>query len=335
MNEYGNFIRRADLIKNLIARQQLDEKTAKSKPNKALVDANKQRWLKYQELLRDSLTARIAAANSSGGGTSGGGGNGALTTAWIAARNITDVPTINAVNTFETNINSIVNKFHHIHFLFNGDATKNNYNFIGNSAFNLTYFGTIIHASTGIKSTSNGYFKTGYIPTTHSTLNSAHQSIYSRTSMGLAAKCVFGAYGTNNGSSIVAPFWDGSPRYAFNQNGVWTDNNQWINLPDGFTPESPLPWSDSRRFAIGSRTSSTNIEAGINNNYRAKTANMPSTLRSNSEVFGLAMNFQGTPMFYSENEISFISQGEGLTHSEILILNTAVDTLMTTLGINV
>jgi hypothetical protein len=73
MNEYGNFIRRADLIKNLIARQQLDEETAASKPNKAIVDANKQRWFKYQELLRDSLTARIAAANSSGGTPSGGG----------------------------------------------------------------------------------------------------------------------------------------------------------------------------------------------------------------------------------------------------------------------
>jgi len=257
---------------------------------------------------------------------SGGAALNPLTSAWVTARSITDATAINAVNAFETTINPIISKFHHIHFLFNGDATKNNYNFIGNSAFNLTYFGTIIHASTGIKSTSNGYFKTGYIPTTHSTLNSAHQSIYSRTSMPLATKCVFGAYGVNGGSSIVAPFWDGSPRYVFNQNGVYTDNLLW---------SIPATWSDSRRFAIGSRTSSTAVEGGINNVYVAKTSSIISTVRPDVEVYGLTMNFQGSPMFYSYNEISFISQGIGLTSSEISLLNEAVDTLMTTLGINV
>ncbi len=265
----------------------------------------------------------------------GGAALNPLTSAWVAARSITDATAINAVNDFETTINPIIGKFHHIHFLFNGDATKNNYNFIGNSAFNLTYFGTITHASTGIKSTTSGYFKTGYIPSTHGTLDSAHQSLYSRTSMGLTQKSSFGAYGANNGVSIIAPFWDGAPRYAFNQNGVWTDNLQWIMLPNGFTPESPLPWTDSRRFAIGSRTSSTDIEGGINSNYRAKTANITSSLRSNSEVYGLCMNYQNSPMFYSDNELTFISQGTGLNHSEMLLLNGAVDTLMTTLGINV
>lgn len=267
---------------------------------------------------------RVGARPSSGGDTPS---YNPLTTSWIAARNITDVTTINAVNTFETNISSIVGKFHHIHFLFNGDATKNNYNFIGNSAFNLTYFGSITHANTGIKSTSNGYFKTGYLPSIHSTLNSAHQSIYTRTSMTNVAKCSFGACGPYPVVSVVSPFWDGSPRYTFNQNGTWTDNNSWT--------EFPLPWADSRGFAIGSRTSSTNVEGGINGIYRTKTTGMNSSSTPNTEVFGLAMNFQGTPMFYSENEISFISQGEGLTHSEILILNNAVNTLMTTLGINI
>lgn len=255
-----------------------------------------------------------------------GGGNGPLTTAWIAARSITDVPTINAVNTFETAISSIVTKFHHIHFLFNGDATKNNYNFIGNATFDLTYFGSITHASTGIKSTTSGYFRTGYIPTTHSTLNSAHQSLYSRTSMTQTAKSSLGAYGVNAGGSILAPFWDGSPRYQFNQNGLFTDNALW---------NSPATWSDSRRFAIGSRTSATAVEGGINNVFEAKTSGITSTVQPNSEIYGLAMNFQGTPMFYSENELTFISQGTGLTHSEMLLFNGAVDTLMTTLGINV
>ena len=269
---------------------------------------------------------KVGARITSGGSSGGGNSLNPLTTAWVAARNITDTNTINAVNTFETSISSIVSKFHHIHFLFNGDATKNNYNFIGNSAFNLTYFGSITHSNTGIKSTTNGYFKTGYVPSTHSTLNSAHQSIYSRTSMSHGAYSSFGAFGTNGGVSVLAPFWDGSPRYAFTQNGTWGDNQQWT--------ESPLPWTDSRGFSIGSRTSSTNVEAGINGVYRTKT-NMGSNVRPNVEVFGLTMNYQGSPMFYSNNELSFISQGEGLTHSEIIILNNAVDTLMTTLGINV
>ena len=256
-----------------------------------------------------------------------GGGNGPLTTAWIAARSITDVPTINAVNTFETDISSIVTKFHHIHFLFNGDATKNNYNFIGNATFNLTYFGSITHASTGIKSSTNGYLKTGYIPSTHGTLNSAHQSLYSRTSMGSAEKASFGAINPYPVASVLAPFWNGTPKYAFNQNGHWLDNYYFDSPPN--------TWTDSRRFAISSRTSATDIEAGINNVYLAKTTNIPSTSRPNVEVYGLCMNFQGTPSYYSDNELTFISQGTGLTHSEMLLFNGAVDTLMTTLGINV
>ncbi len=38
--------------------------------------------------------------------------------------------------------------------------------------------------------------------------------------------------------------------------------------------------------------------------------------------------------FYSDNELTFISQGEGLTSSEMTLLTNAVDTLMLTLGIN-
>lgn len=250
---------------------------------------------------------------------------GALTTAWIAARSITDVPTINAVNTFETAISSIVTKFHHIHFLFNGDATKNNYNFIGNATFNLTYFGSITHASTGIKSTTNGYFKTGYIPSTHSTLNSAHQSFYSRTSMAAAEKSSLGGF-SSTGVSVLAPFWNGAPKYAFNQNGAWADNNLW---------NTTGPWTDSRRFAIGSRTSATAVEGGINNNYVTIASTGGFTVRPTVEIYGLCMNYLGSPMFYSENELTFISQGTGLTHSEMLLFNGAVDTLMTTLGINV
>ena len=65
MNEYGNFIRRADLIKNLIDREKLAEQ--KKKPNRATQEANHRRWLQHQDQLRHELTARIAAANSVGG----------------------------------------------------------------------------------------------------------------------------------------------------------------------------------------------------------------------------------------------------------------------------
>jgi hypothetical protein len=55
MNEYGNFIRRADLIKNLIDREKLAEET--KKPNKSIQEANRRRWLQYQEILRGKLFA--------------------------------------------------------------------------------------------------------------------------------------------------------------------------------------------------------------------------------------------------------------------------------------
>jgi hypothetical protein len=65
MNEYGNFIRRTDLIKNLVDREKLAEET--KKPNRNTQEANRQRWIQYQEILRQELTARIATANAVGG----------------------------------------------------------------------------------------------------------------------------------------------------------------------------------------------------------------------------------------------------------------------------
>lgn len=65
MNEYGNFIRRADLIKNLVDHEKLAEET--KKPNRNTQEANRQRWIQYQEILRQELTARIATANAVGG----------------------------------------------------------------------------------------------------------------------------------------------------------------------------------------------------------------------------------------------------------------------------
>jgi hypothetical protein len=65
MSEYGNFIRRADLIKNLVDREKLAEET--KKPNRSLQEANKRRWIQHQEILRAELTSRVAAANAVGG----------------------------------------------------------------------------------------------------------------------------------------------------------------------------------------------------------------------------------------------------------------------------
>ena len=65
MNEYGNFIRRTDLIKNLVDRQKLEEET--KKPNRATQEANKRRWIAYQELLRQEIAAGIASSVAVGG----------------------------------------------------------------------------------------------------------------------------------------------------------------------------------------------------------------------------------------------------------------------------
>ena len=65
MSEYGNFIRRADLIKNLIDREKLAEE--KKKPNRSIQESNRQRQIQHQELLRHEIAAQIASANSVGG----------------------------------------------------------------------------------------------------------------------------------------------------------------------------------------------------------------------------------------------------------------------------
>jgi len=315
MNEYGNFIRRADLIKNLIARQQLDEETAASKPNKAIVDANKQRWFKYQELLRDSLTARIAAANSSGGTPSGGGAYGTLTTAWIAATGETDLTILGALNTLETDLTTygLTAKMKALYPMVGGTAAKHKFNFMDardlDAAYRLVFSGGWTHSSTGaLPNGTNAYADTKLNTSTVLSISSAHISHYARTTpndgvlMGNEnLDCILQLSGGQLYGSLAAYF---------------SNTTQAANAA----------------FYMVNRPNGTNQKL-IRNSTILLNDSRTSTSFSNKNILLGAYN--GGPAYPSNAEVAFSSIGNGFTDTEAANFYTAVQTFQTALSRNV
>jgi hypothetical protein len=151
MNEYGNFIRRVDIITNLLDRKKLAEQT--KKPNRSLQEANKRRWLQYQEILRAELTAKIAAANASGGSISTV--SDADAQAFITAAGITNSTQQNAVNQLVLDFKSynLWDLMNAIYPFVGGTATTHKYNLKDprdlNAAYRIGFSGGWTHDLNG------------------------------------------------------------------------------------------------------------------------------------------------------------------------------------------
>lgn len=68
MNEYGNYLRRVDLIKNQVERDALREQQAATSRSKTIQQQNAKRFADYQRILRAELEARWFAGVMSTGG---------------------------------------------------------------------------------------------------------------------------------------------------------------------------------------------------------------------------------------------------------------------------
>lgn len=67
--EYGNFLRRTDLVRNQVERERIREQQAAQSRSKQTQQQNAQRWADYQRVLRAELEARIFHNVLSTGGT--------------------------------------------------------------------------------------------------------------------------------------------------------------------------------------------------------------------------------------------------------------------------
>lgn len=182
------------------------------------------------------------------------------------------------------------------------------------SSFTGTFTSGWTFASTGI--TGNGtsaYFDTTFNPNTSiSDINSAHLSIYSRTTTGNDAVDI----------GVTSPPWDIEIIYSAFYAGMM--NGNYLNTAN----------ADAKGLWTNSRISSSSVVAYRNGSTFVSGTNSPTT-KPNYNVYIGARNDLNVAKFFSNREFAFATIGDGLTSTNVSDFYTAVQAFQTTLSRNV
>jgi hypothetical protein len=237
---------------------------------------------------------------------------------FTANSTLTDISQKNAINQFYIDLKSysLFTKMLQFNFHFLGNATRNAING-ADPTKTITYSSGWTYSSSG--ATPNGtsaYIQTGIIPSTESflQLNSTHFSYYGRSN---GAGALIGGFSNSRG--YLANNLSGASFLAVNSTS--SNSSSIIN---------------SEGFFILNRNSSTTEKLFKNGNIFLTLSNN-STAKDDGEIYIGALSRFGSVFSgsYSSTPCSFSSIGLGLTDTEASNLSTAVNTMMTTLGINV
>jgi hypothetical protein len=187
------------------------------------------------------------------------------------------------------------------------------------SSFTGTFSSGWTFASTGV--TGNGtsaYMDTNFAPASNLTLSSGHHSVYLRTNLAITNTVAFGVEQIANQRMVLFP-------YAFNIG--------WISdLYDNSTSRLTSSTGPSTGFVLGSRASSSSHKLFRNSTQLASsTSATTGTLPTLNYYIG-GFNANGSPAFYSTNQIAFNSIGDGLTDTQASNFYTAVNRFQTTLS---
>jgi hypothetical protein len=248
----------------------------------------------------------------------GGGGYTTRTQAFATATGIADTTILNALNTFDLGLisNGLDTKMKALYPFVGGTANTHKYNFIDTTKYQITWMGGITHDSNGIIGNgTNGYGKTGFIPSVDTSLNSVHISAYVRTNVN-EQKCEIGsaAPGNNQGLALYTRF-----------------SNLFISSTnDDDTLSTSI--SDSKGFSMGVRTSSS-IRKQYKNGSLINTQTYGSSGPNIYETYIFASNIAGAPSFaYSSKNMSFSSIGSSLTDAESTTFYNLVQAFQTSLS---
>ena len=238
--------------------------------------------------------------------------------AFFTAAGVTDVTQMNAINQFYVDLkaNSLFTKLHSFQFRFLGNATRNSYNGKNPAIFQHSYSSGWTFGSTG--ATPNGtsaYINSNYNFKTSSSINSSSFGVYFRTNNTTGTQ-IYGALGLGN-LLIHNNLSNGN----FVHGDVSTNINTYTASP-------------TTKLLVSSRES-----ASVHKIYRdgilLNTNTGTITDFPNVNFYFGARNNNGTPAFYTLLEETFSFQGDALSSTEVANLTASVNSLMTTLGINV
>lgn len=230
---------------------------------------------------------------------------------------LTDVTQKNAINQFYVDLkaNSLYSKMRAMYFMFLGDATKNSYNGVNPAAYQLSFSSGWTHSSSG--ATPNGtsaYASTG-IKVSDFTNSSIGMGVYLRTN----TDGLFCDIGTIDSlrfqllSSFIGYHYCALPDINVLQNGVAANSLGLLSL---------------NRYSTSNRKT---YQKGILKH--TATESMSST-PSNYD-FKIGASGGSSITWYSPRQNAFTCFKNAMSDNDEANLNTCVNTLMTTLGINV
>jgi hypothetical protein len=238
---------------------------------------------------------------------------------FLKAAHIEDATQAMAVNNLVLDLKKygLWSKMRAIYPVVGGNAWSHKFNLKdprdADDAFRLTFSGTWTHTTTGMTPTT-AYANTYY---SGSSNVDAHLSIYSRTqSVGAGNTTEIGAYDTTGGGIL---FQIGVAKSFYSD--------------DTTTPVNFTTTTDARGFWIGVRRSNTDREGYRNGISERSVINASSriTLPLSSNYIGARNSYLGVDN-YSSKEISFATQGLGITDTEAANFYTAVQSFQTLLG---
>jgi hypothetical protein len=238
--------------------------------------------------------------------------------AFFTANFITDTTLKNVINTFFTTckIDGTYSKLLQANLHFLGSASKNIVNLVNPSNAIAYSSGWTFNSSGATPNGTSAYISTGIIPAANSFLqqNSMHYSYYGRTN-GVGA--LIGGFSNSRGY-IIADY-GGSSYLSMNSTSYYSG--------------SPI---NTQGFLIYNRISST-TEKLFKNGSAFLTNSITSTGKDDGEIcIGAVSRFGGVfSGSYTNVPCSFSSVGLGFTDTEASNFSTAVNTMMTSLGINI
>lgn len=230
----------------------------------------------------------------------------ARTLAFLAATGISDTTIANALNTMDLALiaNGLDTKMKALYPFVGGTATTHKYNFMNpadtDAAFRLTFAGGWTHSATGAKPNgTTGYANSHFKASVNlSSVNSYHQSFYSRLDTAAAERGCMGTLTPSN-------YWNIFPLYL--------DSRFYCGLMTSSYMSSLE--TGSKGLYLNSRTASNASATYRNATQRATSATAPGTV-SNLDLYIGAINFNGGTYYYTNIECAFSSIGDGLSSTE-------------------
>jgi len=193
-----------------------------------------------------------------------------------------------------------------------------------------TFSGGVIYAATGVTGNgTTGYMNTGLTANTVLTPANHHISYYSRNNPTPGTSVEIGAEEASSG--YQGPFM----RTRLTGFGDTDSFNYYVGNDNTLTAVKSTNL-DSRGHFIGNILSSTNRKTYKNGSISGTLTSSLSNTLTPGNIYVLAANdAPSTPRFYSTKECAFASIGDGLTDTQAVYFNNAVETFQTSLSRNV